>query len=87
MFRAALQRHKVPLVPAVGHEDTLHVGAHFLHDVIGLVYVGIQGEAKSVQSLDLDTGDVGDEPLGPVLRQGVYWLQWSSHHFCLVKAH
>ena len=77
MFRAALQRHKVPLVPAVGHKDTLHVGAHFLHDVIGLVYVGIQGEAKFVQSLDLDTGDVGDEPLGPVLRQGACHPQLS----------
>ena len=76
-FRSALQRHEVPLVPAAGHKDTLHVGAYSLHDVIGLVDVGIQGEPEFVQSLDMDTGEVGDEPLGPVLRQGACHPQLS----------
>lgn len=83
VFRAALQRHIVPLVPAAGQEDTLHVGAYSLHDVIGLVYVRIQGEAKLVQSLDVDTRQVGDEPLGPVLRQSACHPQLS----CLVHQH
>lgn len=39
--------------------------------------MGIQGGAKLVHSLDVDTRQVGDEPLGPVLRQSAHIPQLS----------
>lgn len=42
----------------------------FLYGFVGFVCVHICGEATFIQSLDVDTQQMGDETLAPVLRQG-----------------
>ena len=42
----------------------------FLYGFVGFVCMQICGEATFIQSLDVDTQQMGDETLAPVLRQG-----------------
>lgn len=76
------QRHTVPLVPVTGHRDITQPEGHSLGDVVGLIHVGIHGEAKFSQSLDLATGGVIKETLISVLRYSGSYSQLSSlvHH-------
>lgn len=76
------QRHTVPLVPVTGHRDITQLEGHSLGDVVGLIHVGIHGEAKFSQSLDLATGGVIKEALISVLRYSGSYSQLSSlvHH-------
>lgn len=72
----------MPLVPVTGHTETLDFEAHSLHDVVGFIHMGIQGEAKFPQSLDLGTDDMINEMVSSVLRHSACHPQLSCliHH-------
>ena len=64
------QRLTVPLVPVTGHGHMVEALTHLLHDLVLGVHVSIHREAPLEQTLGLLVDGMGDEPLGPVLRQG-----------------
>ena len=66
-WRPTLQGLTVPLVPPMGDGDVMQVVTDFLHDFVGFVRVVIHGDAELVQSLGVDSQDVGDEPVATVL--------------------
>ena len=51
----------------MGDGDVMQVVTDFLHDFVGFVRVVIHGDAELVQSLGVDSQDVGDEPVATVL--------------------
>ena len=79
-FRAASQRHTVPLIPATGHAKVIQSVTHLLHNFVSLVYVRIGGETEFGQNLGMGKDDVGDEALGLVLKLGAC----HPHLSCLV---
>ena len=64
------QRLTVPLVPVRGHWHVVEALTHLLHDLVLGVHMRVHREAPLEQTLGLLVDGVGDEPLGPVLRQG-----------------